>query len=171
MRKLWLKLTVCAVALVVLFGAVTAFARIGHSEDEICVCNHRNASVYYDGGPVRLTKTFFVDSSQHVVKVATAYICNDCGKVFTRWDDPSCIVSATYEPHSTHAKGTCDGTRTTIRHTCRGCNSVISVNSYSCIGPNCPYPHNTINGGYTAAIYARDCHEHASFNHSHGGSR
>ena len=62
MRKLWLKLAVCAVALVVLFGAVTAFARIGHSEDEICVCNHRNASVYYNGGPVRLTRTFFVDS-------------------------------------------------------------------------------------------------------------
>ncbi len=171
MKKLWLRLTACAVTLAALFCTVTAFARIGHSEDEICVCNHRNASVYYDGGPVRLTKTFFVDSSQHVVKVATAYICNDCGKVFTRWDDPLYIVSATYEPHSTRAKGTCNGTRTTIKHTCRGCNSVISVNSYSCIGHNCPYPHNTINGGYTAAIYARDCHEHASFNHSHGGNR
>lgn len=171
MKKLWLRLTACAVTLAALFCTVTAFARIGHSEDEICVCNHRNASVYYNGGPVRLTKTFFVDSSQHVVKVATAYICNDCGEVFTRWDDPSCIVNVSYEPHSTHAKGTCDGTRTTIKHTCRGCNSVISVNSYSCIGHNCPYPHNTINGGYTAAIYARDYHEHASFNHSHGGNR
>lgn len=171
MKKLWLRLTACAVTLAALFGAVTAFARIGHSEDEICVCSHSNASVYYDGGPVHLIKTFFVDSSQHVVKVATAYICNDCGKVFTRWDDPSCIVNVSYEPHSTHAKGTCDGTRTTIKHTCRGCNSVISVNSYSCIGHNCPYPHNTINGGYTAAIYARDYHEHASFNHSHGGNR
>lgn len=105
MRKLWLKLTVCAVALVVLFGAVTVFARIGHSEDEICVCNHSNASVYYDGGPVHLSRTFFVDSSQHVIKVATAYICNDCGKVFTRWNDPSCIISATYESHSTLPKG------------------------------------------------------------------
>ena len=158
-------------ALVVLFGAVTVFARIGHSEDEICVCNHSNASVYYDGGPVHLTRTFFVDSSQHVVKVATAYICNDCGKVFTRWNDPSCIISATYESHSTVPKGTCDGTRTTIKHTCRGCNSVISVNSYSCIGSNCPYPHNTINGGYAAAMHARNCREHASFDHSHGGSR
>lgn len=135
MKKLWLRLTACAVTLAALFCTVTAFARIGHSEDEICVCNHRNASVYYDGGPVHLIKTFFVDSSQHVVKVATAYICNDCGKVFS------------------------------------GCNHVISVNSYNCIGPNCPYPHNAINGGYTAAIYARDCHEHASFNHSHGGNR
>lgn len=171
MKKLWLRLTACAVTLAALFCTVTAFARIGHSEDEICVCNHSNASVYYDGGPVRLIKTFFVNSSQHVIKVATAYICNDCGEVFTRWDDPSCIVNVSYEPHSTHAKGTCDGTRTTIKHTCRGCNSVISVNSYSCIGHNCPYPHNTINGGYTAAIYARDCHEHASFNHSHGGNR
>lgn len=170
MKKLWLRLTPCAVALAALFCAVTVFARIGHSEDEICVCNHSNASVYYNGGPVRLTKAFFVDSSQHIVKVATAYICNDCGKVFTRWDDPSCIVSATYEPHSTRAKGTCNGTLTTIRYICRDCNHVISVNSYNCIGPNCPYPH-TINGGYTAAIYARDCHEHASFNHSHGGSR
>lgn len=171
MKKLWLRLTACAVTLAALFCTVTAFARIGHSEDEICVCNHSNASVYYDGGPVRLIKTFFVNSSQHVIKVATAYICNDCGEVFTRWDDPSCIVNVSYEPHSTHAKGTCDGTRTTIKHTCRGCNSVISVNSYSCIGHNCPYPHNTINGGYTAAIYARDYHEHASFNHSHGGNR
>lgn len=171
MKKLWLRLTPCAVALAVLFCTVTAFARIGHSEDEICVCNHSNASVYYDGGPVRLTRTFFVDSSQHVIKVATAYICNDCNSVFTRWDDPLYIVSATYEPHSTRAKGTCDGTLTTIRYLCRGCSHVISVNSYSCIGHNCPYPHNTINGGYTAAIYARDYHEHASFNHSHGGNR
>lgn len=168
MKKLWLRLTPCAVALAALFCAVTVFARIGNNEDEICVCNHSNASVYYNGGPVHLTKTFFVDSSQHVIKVATAYICNDCSSAFTRWNDPLYIVSATYEPHSTRAKGTCNGTLITIRYICRGCSHVISVNSYNCIGPNCPYPHNTING---AAMHAGNCHEHASFNHSHGGSR